>query len=113
MTADPAVVANLHRFSKSEREAVADDVRGQFSASMEERSRLLAEACRLEMALVDSSDNPERALSWQDPPHATYSDVMYKLRKRAKAKGWRWQGPTGPASGSTLHMDVVSGERAE
>jgi len=78
---DSAVARFLQNHCSSEREAVRADVEPYLGMSLEEKGRILSEACRLAASLLRNNPQRESLLARQEAPHPSYFALLEKLRR--------------------------------
>ncbi len=70
---------------RSDRDAILDDLEPYRGTTVEERSAIMSQLCRLAAEQIAAQPDPRRVLEWQDPR----SPESLALWQRLVRRGWR------------------------
>ena len=93
MKRSPAILAFITRHSHEQDDVPTESQVAVSASDIPGSTQELEAALRLAVELARASGDLERAVMWQDPPHASYQPMMKRLQERARSRGWSWKSP--------------------
>jgi hypothetical protein len=93
MKRSPAILAFIARHSHEQDDVPTESQVAVTVSDIPGSTQELEAALRLAVELARASGDLERAVMWQDPPHASYQPMMKRLQERARSRGWSWKSP--------------------